>query len=74
MNTSPLADCASIDRQRRDVFERTHIPRPGMFPPTLNGSFETLKEAPRSPEMRICPLLGSQEFVYIPVASERLGR
>jgi len=45
----------------------THIPRPGILPPTLNGNFDAVNVVPVSVEISICPLL-SHEFVYIPVA------
>jgi hypothetical protein len=44
------------------------IPRPGMFPPTLNGSFVSDQVLPLSVERRIEPTFGSHSFVYIPTA------
>lgn len=41
-----------------------------MFPPTLKGNADGVNVAPVSVEIRICPLLGSHELVYIPVAYE----
>lgn len=39
-----------------------------MLPPTLKGKREGVNVAPVSVEIKIWPLFGSQEFVYIPVA------
>ncbi len=44
------------------------MPRPGMFPPTLKGKAEGVNVLPWSVEIKMCPLLGSQLFVYMPVA------
>lgn len=35
---------------------------------TLKGRTDGVNVAPWSVEIKICPLLGSHEFVYIPVA------
>ncbi len=45
------------------------MPRPGMLPPSLNGSVLTCHVAPRSADRRIAPLLGSQLLVYMPAAT-----
>ena len=44
------------------------MPRPGMLPPTLKGKGEGAQVDPVSVEIKIWPLFGSQELVYIPVA------
>ena len=48
------------------------MPRPGMFPPTLNGRSVLAHVAPRSDERRIAPLFGSQLLVYVPTAANTL--
>ena len=45
------------------------MPRPGMLPPTLNGSVVDCQVAPLSVERRIAPLFGSQLLVYMPTAA-----
>jgi hypothetical protein len=45
------------------------MPRPGMFPPSLNGSVVTCQVSPLSVDRRMAPLLGSQLLVYIPTAA-----
>ena len=50
------------------ITRRSPIPRPGMLPPTLNGRGMVVNEAPWLVDLRMAPLFGSQEFVYIPTA------
>ncbi|CAM5428330.1 hypothetical protein STENM223S_10514 [Streptomyces tendae] len=45
------------------------MPRPGMLPPSLNGSTVFRQLAPRSPERITAPLPGSQSLVYVPTAA-----
>src|SRR5262245_2533619 len=51
---------------------RSPMPRPGMLPPSLNGSVVACHVAPLSAERRIAPLLGSQLLVYMPTAAYTL--
>ncbi|HEX2300401.1 MAG TPA: hypothetical protein VHH34_18125 [Pseudonocardiaceae bacterium] len=48
---------------------RSPMPRPGMLPPSLNGSWAVCQVAPRSAERRMAPLFGSQLLVYMPAAT-----
>lgn len=50
------------------------MPRPGILPPTLKGKGDGVKVEPWSVDMRICPLLGSQLLVYIPVACSNVRK
>ncbi len=45
------------------------MPRPGMLPPSLNGSAVTCQVSPLSVERRTAPLFGSQLLVYMPTAA-----
>ena len=45
------------------------MPRPGMLPPSLNGSGVVCQVAPLSVERRMAPLFGSQLLVYMPTAA-----
>ncbi len=51
---------------------RSPMPRPGMLPPSLNGSGVACQVAPLSAERRMAPLFGSQLLVYMPTAAYTL--
>src|SRR6185437_6484937 len=55
------------------IASRSPMPRPGMLPPSLNGSAVACQVAPRSEERRMEPLLGSHELVYMPTAAYTLS-
>src|SRR5262252_5299718 len=50
------------------IASRSPMPRPGMLPPSLNGSGVSVHVSPLSVERRMAPLLGSQLLVYMPAA------
>ncbi len=52
---------------------RSPIPRPGMFPPSLNGRSVFCQLPPRSADLSTAPFVGSQLFVYVPTAAYTLS-
>src|SRR6266851_6850462 len=51
---------------------RSPMPRPGMFPPSLNGRVVAVQVAPWFEERRMAPLFGSKLLVYMPTAAHTL--
>src|SRR5947208_3836882 len=48
---------------------RSPLPRPGMLPPTLNGSGAAVQLLPWSVLLSMAPLFGFHELVYPPTAA-----
>lgn len=70
---SALADESNWSFKRWNV-RTSPTPRPGMFPPTLNGSVVSSNVLPWSVDTKIVPLFGSQKFVYSPTAYAPISR
>lgn len=65
----PVAAVVSVCLQETDMGHTSPTPRPGIFPPTLKGSFVSSQVSPWSVDRRIEPSLGSQSLVYMPTAT-----
>lgn len=71
INSETLKTSAIFLAFRKQQNLTSPIPRPGIFPPTLNGSLVSTQVFPWSVDRRIDPKLGSHSLVYIPTATYR---
>jgi hypothetical protein len=66
--TLGLKSQSMVDGSRYKDQLTSPTPRPGMFPPTLNGNTVSCHVVPISVDRKMEPGLGSHSFVYMPTA------